>query len=377
MDSDPDTSRGFREALDEATEALRDTYPNEDVPEDVSTASELIDLLRESTNTELHRDITRMLGLLAEEYPERIGPSVQSLVNIADTTDGAVRRSALLALGHVAESEPERLTPSVSTFVQLLETDDSKVRQHVLWILSHIAESDPEAVEPAKPWIIDSVTHSDEVVQRHSIRTIGHIADTYPEDVSSVVPDLRKLLGSQNLYRTVGRTLVQCVPVAEDQVIEGLLEQVTDGPQIRREHASWALVPVAENHPSLLWSTWPELLSILEDDEDYQVQNNVAATLAAMATERPNSDLIDELLALFDHPDMFVRRYVCLAIGDVAVSSADERLVRTLDDVRQDDVQLVSEQAEQILAKVLAEYPDTMKYIDSDFRSHTDDTSAG
>lgn len=81
------------------------------------------------------------------------------------------------------------------------------------------------------------------------------------------------------------------------------------------------------------------------------------------------------LIRLLDNEDEIVRRYGCLALGDVAVASGDPSALEALAEARDDEMNVVRRGAERLLADAAREYPDAVSEIDADVERPSDGSS--
>lgn len=340
----------FEQAVEEACHALEEGHSSE---VDIDTESALTDLIKiiadNSTEYELRSDASRILILLAEEFPDELNPVTSSQKSVILATDSKFQERLLLALGHITASEPTKMNFEAGELFDLLDSQDPDVVRNLLWCLKNIAENDPSEIEPVIPEIIELLKHDNVDIQRHAVQIIKYIAEDQPESALEAIPAVFELLESTNLYRSAGRTLINMVPHADSQIIDGLFARFDSGNPILKEHISWMLVPLAEAYSSVLHPKWPILMDTLKEDDDYQVQNNTAAALSALGKANPYSGIIDELVCLLEHDDMFVRRYVCLALGDIAIANPNEELIDALLRATEDEADLVSSEAREIL----------------------------
>lgn len=364
----PNESRetDFSEAVGEAFDSLREAYPDRDFLTGQPTVGELTTILIRADQTDLRRDVAQVVSLLAERFPAELVQVAPDLYALIDADDQTVRKHVLLALGYASKAQPERVQPVVDRLAGLLDGDDVETVSSVAWIISNIAAADAQAIEPAVPEIVHLIDSDDEQVQRHAARTIGSIAGTYPDVVEPTLPRLLDLLQSTPLYRAVGNAIVEAAPVFGERLVPELFDRLAPGQPALREHAAWTFVPLAENHPELVWPRWPDLIEIVRTDEDQQVQNSIAAALAALACYRPEADLLETLIDLLDHDDPFVRRYGCLALGDIAMETADSRVLEALADARAERYAFISDQAEDVLVEVAREYPEAVGAVSPD-----------
>lgn len=356
---DPDVE----EAVGEAFASLQEAYPDRDLGP--ASVGALADLLERASEPDLRRDAARLLAMLAERYPGAVAPHVDALVEGLDEAEDDVGRHLLLAVGHVSTDRPTSVEPAVDRLVGVLD-EDPRVARHAAWSLANVADASPGAVAPAAPALVDCLEAEDEDVRRHAAQAVGRVAEAAPDAVKPALGPLLDLLESRSLYRSAGRALAGAAPVFGEPAVDGLIEGLEPGNPERREHAAWTLAQVAEADPSLVATRWPGLVELLREDEDHQVQNGVAAALAAVASDDPTPDLVGALVDLLDHPDAVVRRYGCLALGDVAMATRDGAVLAALEDAREDPMPLVAEQAARHLADVAAEHPDAVAEVAPD-----------
>lgn len=358
-----DDDGGIDEAVTEALSTLRESYPAADLPKGADVTD--LAVVSSSTEGDLRRDATKLLSMLAERFPAELAEVAPHLISGLDAEDTVIRIHSLRALGYASKSHPEAVRPAVDRLVELLD-DDTKLVRNATWTLANLASADPRAVEPAVPRFVDLLEFGDNEVHRHAARGVAAISTSYPTEARSAFPRLLELLQSTALYRAAGRSLVSAAPVLGEPLVDELFDRLESGRPTLREHVAWTLVPLAATHHELLWGRWPELLEIVRDDEDYQVQNSATATLAALACERPESELVTALIGLLTHDDPFVRRYACLALGDVAMATRDPDVLRALDRARDDPMDAVSEMADQQLVEIASSYPDAVVEVSPD-----------
>lgn len=357
----------FKEALEDAIATLHHAYSTNELPRQEATITDLAAILATSSGQEdFRRDVAQICSMLAEQYPSQVKHVAPMLIDQLETSDTETRKHIVRALGYISKPHPDVVRPGVAPLTNLLESDDVGVVRNALWVIANIAEADPTAVNPAIPRFIELLEADNEEICRHAVRAVAAVSETASNDTQDALPQLFELMESTSHYRTVGRALVSIAPTHGEQIVDEFLSRLERGRSVVREHVAWALVPFAKEHPELLWSAWPTLINIVRDDEDHQVQNSIAAALAALATERPDSELIDELIDLLEHKDQFVRRYGCLALGDVAMETQKKAVLRALADARTDDAHLVASQAESLLVDVAAEYPDLVAEVAPD-----------
>ena len=358
-DGDPDVD----EAVEEAFASLREAYPDRDLPS--ASVGDLVGLVEGADDPDLRRDAARLLAMLAERYPDAVAPHVEALVASLDAGGVDVDRHLLLAVGHVSTERPASVEPAVDRLERWLG-EGPRVARHAAWSLANVADASPGAVAPATPALVECLEDGDEDVQRHAAQAVGRVAEVAPDAVRPALGSLLDLLASRSLYRSAGRALAGAAPVFGEATVDGLLERLEPGNPERREHAAWTLAQVAEAHPSLVATRWPGLVDLLREDDDHQVQNGVAAALAAVASAEPDPDLVAALVDLLDHQDAVVRRYGCLALGDVAMATRDEAALAALGEAREDPMPLVAEQAARHLADVAAEHPEAVAEVAPD-----------
>ena len=348
-------------AVAEALETLEAAYPS--VAFD--RASPGVDALAGALSSEdpdLARDAARLLAMLAEQFPDVVAGTVAPLVAALDADDERVRRHALRALGFVSRERAAAVRTAVDRLLEALDGTTSDVRK-ATWVLANVARDEPAAVEPAVDRLVALLEFGDEEVHRHAAAAVGALAEAAPDGTRPAVPRLLDLLQRNALYRAVGRSLVALAGVHGEAVVEGLFERLTPGRPVLREHAAWTLVELADSSPATLWDRWPALVALVRDDEDYQVKNSAAATLAALAAHRPDDDLLEAVAALAEHDDPFVRRFGCLALGDVAMATGDAVVVRALDRARDDRVEAIGELAETRLVEVGRAHPGVVEAV--------------
>lgn len=374
MTVDPPDEIEFDDTVAEAVDSLREAHPDADRLEGEPTLESLSAVLSDAgTETAVRNDVARVLSMLAERFPGELARIVPTLVDRLD--DEAVRTPLLRTLGYVSKADPDAVRHAVDSLVTLLDADDPAVVRNATWVLSNVAAGDSDAVAAAFPRIATLLSHEDEEVQRRAARALSSAPESLVAADRSILERLLELLESPSLYRTVGRTLVSTAPAYEDRLVDELFERLESGRPAVREHAAWTLVPLADEHPDLVRPRWAALVEIVRDDDDYQVRNSAAAALAAVATDRPEDELLSALIGLLDHDDMYVRRYGCLALGDVAVARGNGAALRALDEARDDAVRLVSREAEQLLANAARKHPDSVSGIADDLVDASDNGS--
>lgn len=369
---DPGDEPTLDDALEEAAASLRTGYPGVAFPDDEPTLDALTALLATSADDGRRRDAAQILEMLAEGFPADLARIVPALV--AHLDDDALRDPLLRALGYVSTERPDAVAPHVDALAGLLESDDASVVRDATWTLANVAAADPDTVAGLFPRFADLLS-SDGPVRRHAARALAAAPESVLVDDPTVLDRLVDDLDSSSRYRTVGRTLVAVAPAYGDRVVDELFACLDDGRPAVREHAAWTLVPLADDHPGLVRPRWRDLLAVLRTDDDHQVRNSAAAALAALATDSPDDDLLQSLVAVLDHDDMFVRRYGCLALGDVAVETGDERVLSALVDARDDPGDVVRQEAETQLADAAAEHPDAVSSLTDDVPDRSDDVA--
>lgn len=363
--ADSGTDPDFDDALAEAVDTLQEAYPEAEISDGRVGLDDLVEGLSESTaDAELRRDVARILSMLAEQFPTDLAAVAPAVIDRLD--DEVVRSHLLRALGYVSKTEPEAVRPATGTLVALLDADDPDTVRNATWVLSNVVTADRGAAVDAFPEITELLSHDDEEVRRHAARVLASAPESVVAGEDAVLQRLLDLLEQPSLYRTAGRTLVSIAPAYGEQLSAALLDRIEGGRPVVREHAAWTLVPLADEHPDLVRERWPELVDVVRDDDDHQVQNSAAAALAALVSDRPESDLLRALVDLLDHDDMFVRRYGCLALGDVAVAQGNDVALRALAEARDDEAAIVSREAEQLLANAAREHPDVVSEFADD-----------
>lgn len=365
-----DDGRAADEAVAEAVGTLGEVYPSDDLVEGDANVESLAAALT-SPDAALRRDAAQLLCMLAERFPDTVVAVVADLIDALDAPDDETRVHCLRGLGYVSKSHPEAVQPAVDRLVELLDDDVVLVR-NATWTLANVAEFDPPTVEPAVERFVALLHHGDDEVHRHAARGIGFAAEAYPEEARAARDRLLELLESTALYRAVGRALVSAAPVCGESLVDRLLERLDAGRPTVREHVSWTLVPLADDHPELLRPHWRALHEIAVADDDYQVQNSAAAALAALASDRPEADLVGALVELLEHDDPFVRRFGCLALGDVAMATRKEAVLRALDGALDDPMDVISDLAEQRLVEVATEHPDEVAGVRPELLARVD-----
>lgn len=343
----------FEEALADAVDSLRTAHPALELRE--SGLDPLVAVLSGPADADARADAAEVVGMLAERFPAEVAPATDALADVL--SDDVVRVAVVRALGYISEEQPAAVAPHADALRGLVNAEQSAVSRNAAWALSNVARRDPAVARDAFPVFLELLS-DDGQVQRHAANALA----ATPHDLLAEHPDaLSALVGalaSSSGYRGVGRALVAVAPAYGDRVSDELLDCLGAGRAAVREHAAWALVPLADEHPDLVRPHWDELLAVVREDDDQQVQNSIAAALAAVATDTPDADLLADLASLLDHDDPFVRRYGCLALGDVAVSTGNEDAIAALAAAREDDDPVVSREAEKQFADAAAAHPE-------------------
>lgn len=360
---DPADDPEFADALSEALDSLGESYPDADLSDEEPTLRVLTGVLTAAApGSELRTDVARLLGMLAEQFPTELASVAPTIADELPKAGG--RKHLLRALGYVSKADPGAVDDWIGTVVAALDDDDPAVVRTALWVVSNAAEADREVLSDSFLDLIDLLAHDDEEVQRRAAGALGSAPETTLVGEPDVLDRLLEQLESASHYRTAGRTLVSVAPAYGDRLVDSLFERIENGPPGAREHATWALVPLSDEHPDLVRPRWPELVELVREDDDYQVKNCAAASLAAIVRERPADEPLSALIDLLDHQDEFTRRYGCLALGDVAVATGQPSAMRALAEARNDEKHVVSRDAERRLVEAAREHPEAASEID-------------
>lgn len=368
MERETSVPDSFDKAVEEAVSKLRESYSNSKIDNESSGIYQICKLVTdEAANKDLRRDASKIFSMLAERFPKEVAQTVPQIIESLGTIDDAqVRKELLLALGYVSKEHPGAFDSNSDRLVDLIDSETFDTR-YASWILANIGEHDPHSIEPLADEFIDLLDSEDEEVRRHAIRAIGALVSCSPETAERALPGLLDSLDSTTLYRTVGRALVEISSARGKQVSQALLNRIKEARPSVREHAAWTMVEVAKKHPGLFQEYTKDLISLVREDDDHQVMNCAVATLTTLAIENSKSDLVDELISLTKHEDMFVRRYGYLALGDIATETGHEQAIQALALARSDEVDSIERLAEKQLSAVSSEFPEVVDDIDPGF----------
>lgn len=358
----------FETALQEAQESIRAAYPDESFP-DENSVDWLTALLDRERDESTRWDAAQILAMLAERFPGKLAPAVPDMTERLD--DPVVRTHLIRTLGYVSENNSDAVRNATDRLRGLLEANEPAVVRDAVWVLSNLGETDPAAIESVYPVLSDLLSHNDEYVRRRAANALASIPMSRLRGERGTLEELLSLLDSASLYRTAGRTLVATAPAFGGATVDGLFERLESGNPTRREHAAWTLVHLADDRPDLVRPRWQTLIKHLRDDDDHQVLNSVAAALAAIVADLPEGDIPSALCELLHHEDQFVRRYACLALGDVAAATGAETTVAALADARNDDAPLVAREAEQRLASAAQNHPESVAAVAPDLAAES------
>lgn len=355
----------FETALAEAADSLREAYPGIALPAQPADPDAFVRILGDPTTDEaVRRDVARLLSMLAEQFPAQFAPVAPALAT--HLGDERARRHLLHALGYVSDVDPDALLGVTDTLVALLDAEDPGTVRAATWVLSNLVATDEDALEAAFPALHDLLSRDDEEVRRRAARAVAAAPPTRLAGETELLGQLLDLLDSPGLHRTAERTLVSVAPAFGEQLTAALVERLDTGTPTVREHAAATIERLAEVHPTLVDARWPALLEVVRADDDHQVRQSAAAALAAIAVAETDSDLLDSLVTLIDHENVYARRYGCLALGDVALARAPPSAMAALAAARKDEAPIVGEKAEQVLVDVAREHPEAVAAVAPD-----------
>lgn len=353
----------FETALAEAVDSLRSAHPNVG-PDEASIESIVGSIDATESDDPFRDDAARITAMLAEQFPTQVAPTAPRL---AETLGGEGTAHLLRAIGYVSEADPDAIRGSVDPVAACLDADDPAVVRNALWTLSNVAEADPSVLSGMIPELTALLSHDDGEVRRRATLVIANVPPPDIADTPAVLDRLFDVLESPNHYRSAGRTLVAVAPAYGDRLIEALFDRLDGGTPSIREHVAWTLAPLADEHPELLAPRWPRLVELVTESGDYQVKNGAAAALAAIAAAEPSDDLLTEIATILDDPDEFTRRYGCLALADLAVTTGHPNALSALAEAVEDGAPVVEREASRILAEAAQAHPEAVAAVAPEF----------